>query len=71
MADAIVVEHDDKVYEIALGDLPQVEVKDEAAKGELVAARDEEPAESDEEVEGFARLRGRSSGARAWLIIRR
>ena len=70
MADAIVIEHDDKVYEIAVDDLAQFEVKDEAAKGELVAAAEQEPAEGDDEVAGFARLRSAGS-ARAWMIIRR
>ena len=45
MADKVVIEHDGKVYEIAVDQLAQYEVNDEGRKQELLAG--------DDEVEGF------------------
>ncbi len=78
MGDAIVVEHDEKVYEIALDDLAKYEVTDDDVKAELTAAasaaeegEDADDSEADD-VEGFARMRlRRSTLPRAWIIIRR
>ena len=46
MAEKVVIERDGKVYEIAVDQLAQYEVNDEAKKQELLAA-------GDDEVEGF------------------
>lgn len=46
MGNAVVIEHDGKVYEITVDQLAPYEVSDEAKKQELLAA-------GDDEVEGF------------------
>ena len=62
MGQALVIEHDDKVYEIGIEDLAKYEVADDAVKQELAEARDSEPVDDEEdEVEGFlARPRTRA-----------
>jgi VIT1/CCC1 family predicted Fe2+/Mn2+ transporter len=61
MRDELVFAHDDKTYAIAVDDLGQYEVTDDAAKADIAAERDAALNVGDDEVEGFARLRGPSS----------
>ena len=75
MGQALVIEHDDKVYEIGIDDLAKYEVADDAVKQELAEARDSEPVDDEEdEVEGFARrpraMRLRRASASIFLIRR-
>jgi hypothetical protein len=53
MGDAIVIEHENRLYKIAVGDLAQYEVADEATKNELLA-EGEAQSDGSDEVEGFA-----------------
>ena len=60
MSNAVVIEHDDKMYEIDLDELAKYEVSDDATRQELAEARDSEPEDDDgDEVEGYAARRTR------------
>jgi hypothetical protein len=65
MQDKVLLEHDDKLYAIAIDDLAPYEVRDSGLKAELEAERDAALAASDDEVEGFAK---KPSGV---ILIRR
>jgi hypothetical protein len=68
MSDTVVIQHDDRIYKVAVDALAQYEVTDDGAKNALIASRDDAAAiDTDDEVTGFAAVGGAMlRGTSAW-----